>query len=103
MPEQVSLIPPNANMEQVNSWAEKQQEFDYQCYMQLRELLTQLECMGSIIKRYDRENGSELAEQVREARHVVDSREVASDNMLRAMVGQESRDMPEWTEPDDEE
>lgn len=96
-------IAPNADMERVNEWAEKQQEFDYQCFMRLRELLTQLECMGTIIKRYDRENGSDLAEQVRESRFVVDSREIASDNMLRAMVGQPAREMPEWTEPDDED
>ncbi len=91
--EEVSLSP-NADMRSMDLWMTQQQELDYQCFMQLRELLGDLEGLMSTIKQYDKRNGSHVALQVLEARWTVDSRETACENMLRAINGQPALDMP---------
>ena len=94
MPETISLIPPNMNVEQFEHFNEQRNHFDYRSFQKLEELLKHIPLMEKAIKEYDLHHDGELSDLLTEAQYIVDSRIAANENVMRAMVNQDPVPMP---------
>ena len=90
----VSLFGPNANHAGMEEWAKKQQEWDYQSYMALRDLIDQIGHNRHLINVDDQE----FQNAVKRAEFVSQSRWTASENLLRAINGQTPLELPKEPE-----